>query len=109
MQSVLGKLNFFTRAIRLGRAFVRCLYDATKGVVKPHHYIRVTQSMCEDIFMWCRFLEALTVGFIFSKRDGIQIKPLICSQIAQGKLNSVVGHILMGIGVSLVGPNIGNT
>lgn len=57
LQSVLGKLNFFTRAIRPGRAFVRRLYDATIGVTQPHHYLRVTQSMREDIFMWCRFLE----------------------------------------------------
>lgn len=51
LQSVLGKLNFFTRAIRPGRAFVRRLYDATIGVTEPHHYLRVTQSMREDIFM----------------------------------------------------------
>lgn len=51
LQSVLGKLNFFTRAIRPGRAFVRRLYDATIGVTQPHHYLRVTQSMREDIFM----------------------------------------------------------
>ena len=53
LQSVLGKLNFFTRAIRPGRAFVRRLYDATIGITQPHHYIRVTKSMRDDLFMWC--------------------------------------------------------
>lgn len=69
LQSILGKLNFFTRAIRPGRAFVRRLYDATIGVVKPHHYIRVTQSMREDIFMWCRFLEGFNGKVYFLEEE----------------------------------------
>ena len=56
--------------------------------------------------MWCRFLEGFN-GKVYFLEEEWHSDVLICSQIAQ--LNSVVGHISMGSGVSLVGPNIGNT
>jgi len=45
MQSLIGKLNFACRAIRPGRAFCRRLIDATMGLTKPHHLLRVTAGM----------------------------------------------------------------
>lgn len=59
LQAVLGKLNFFTRAIRPGLAFALRLYDITISVSQPHHYVRVTPSMCGDIFVRCKFFGGL--------------------------------------------------
>jgi hypothetical protein len=55
LQSLLGKLNFFTRAILPGRAFVRRLCDATIGVKKPRHHISVNKAMHGDLSIWSTF------------------------------------------------------
>ena len=57
LQSLIGKLNFACRAVVPGRAFSRRLVDATCGVRKPHHRIRVTGNMREDLLVWQEFLE----------------------------------------------------
>lgn len=57
LQSLLGKLNFACRAVVPGRAFCRRLIDATMGLKKPHHKVRVTASMVEDLKVWQSFLE----------------------------------------------------
>lgn len=62
---MLRKLNFFTKAIRPGCVFVRRLYDAPFGVTQPHHYLRITQTMREDIFMLYMFLEGFYVVIYF--------------------------------------------
>ena len=49
MQSLFGKLIYFTRAILPGRAFVRRLYDATIWVTKPHHHIFRTCTSCAGL------------------------------------------------------------
>ena len=55
LQSLLGKLNIFTKAIVPGRAFVRRMHDATLGVCKPHHFIRVSQEMKQDMGLWLTY------------------------------------------------------
>ena len=56
LQSLLGSLSFLSRAVSPGRAFIRRLYDATAGITKPHHHIRVTTEMRDDMNMWLTFL-----------------------------------------------------
>lgn len=56
LQSLLGYLNFACRVIRPGRAFCRRLIDATVGIKKPHHKIRVKRSMRADLCLWQEFL-----------------------------------------------------
>lgn len=63
--SVIGKLNFFTRAIRPGRAFLRRLHNATIGVTELHYHIRITQSMRQDMYMWISFLESFNGAVYF--------------------------------------------
>ncbi|KAM9319746.1 uncharacterized protein PAF06_004160 [Gastrophryne carolinensis] len=58
LQSVLGKLNFACRVLPMGRVFTRRLSLATAGVREPHHFIRLTAGMKEDIRMWITFLES---------------------------------------------------
>lgn len=39
LQSLTGLLNFMCSVVLLGRAFLRRLFDLTKGVCRPHHHI----------------------------------------------------------------------
>ena len=57
LQSMIGKLNFACRAVLPGRAFCRRLIDATCGVNKPYHRIRVSKEMAEDLYVWKMFLD----------------------------------------------------
>lgn len=41
LQSMLGKLNFVTKAITPGRAFVRRIHNATIGIINPLYACRV--------------------------------------------------------------------
>ena len=58
LQSLVGKLNFFGKAIRGSRAFNRRFYNAMIGVSKPWHHIRISKGMREDILMWLNFLQS---------------------------------------------------
>ena len=57
LQSLIGKLSFACRAVVPGRAFLRRLIDATIGVKLPHHHIRVTNAMLQDLLVWQQFLK----------------------------------------------------
>ena len=57
LQSLIGRMNFACRAIVPGRPFCRRLIDATKGIKRQHHRLRVTQSMKKDLEMWKTFLQ----------------------------------------------------
>lgn len=57
-QSLVGKLSFFTQAIRSSRAFLRRCYDSMIGVKKPFHKIRITAAIKLDLLTWLTFLES---------------------------------------------------
>jgi len=67
LQSLIGLLQFCARALPMARAFIRRFCDATCGVKKPHHFIRVSVGMKEDIIMWLRFLDQFNGTCKFSK------------------------------------------
>ena len=52
----LGLFIFAYKVVALGRAFSRRLINATCKVTKPHHRIRVSQEMREDLKVWLSFL-----------------------------------------------------
>ena len=56
LQSVLGLLNFATKVVIPGRAFLRRLINLTCGVSKPYHHIKLTQEAKADVSMWIQFL-----------------------------------------------------
>ena len=56
LQQLCGFLNFLGRAIVPGRAFTHRLNAYTKGTLKPHHHIRITQEIRLDLEMWKSFL-----------------------------------------------------
>ena len=57
LQSLCGSLAFCSRALPSGRAFSRRLYLATAKAKKPHHFIRITKDVYEDLMMWKLFIE----------------------------------------------------
>jgi hypothetical protein len=56
LQSLIGSLNFACQVIVPGRAFCRRLIDATCNVCRPHHKIRATLAMQDDLIVWLSFL-----------------------------------------------------
>ena len=56
LQSLCGSFAFCTRALPADRAFSRRLYFATAKAKNPHHLIRVTKEMYEDLLMWKYFV-----------------------------------------------------
>ena len=56
-QTLIGKLAFFSKAVRASRAFLRRFYDATMGIKRSHHKIRLTGDIRQDMLVWVVFLE----------------------------------------------------
>lgn len=56
VQSLIGLLNFACKTIAPGRAFCRRLIDATIGIKKQHHKVRITQDIKSDLIVWQQFL-----------------------------------------------------
>ena len=57
LQSLCGRLAFCSRALPSGRAFSRRLYLATSKAKKPHHFIKITKDIFEDLMIWKQFIE----------------------------------------------------
>ena len=57
LKSIIGKLQFATTVVKPGRPFLRRLYDLTMQATKPHHYIRLTKSVKQDLNTWFHFLQ----------------------------------------------------
>ena len=57
LKSLVGKLNFFSKAVRGSRALNRRFYDAMIGVANPHYKLRVSSAVKEDMQMWLQFLD----------------------------------------------------
>ena len=55
IQALTGLLNFITRVVRPGRAFLRHLYDSIANQ-NPKHHVNVTASMKKDLRAWMSFL-----------------------------------------------------
>ena len=57
LQSLVGSLNFCSKAIPSVRAFNRRFCDAMCGINRLSHYIRVSSGIKADIKIWLSFLE----------------------------------------------------
>ena len=58
LQSLVGSLNFFSKAIRSARAFNRRFYDLCAKAKLPHHLIRLNKEVKADIEVWLKFLHS---------------------------------------------------
>ena len=68
MQRLIGLLNFATRVIIPGRPFLRRLINATRGLTKPYHHLRVTSDMKQDLRMWLTFFSDFNGVSVFHDR-----------------------------------------
>ena len=57
LQSLNGKLQFFSKVIRPGRMFARRLIDLTKSVNNPNHHVTMNRGARDDIHWWCELLQ----------------------------------------------------
>ena len=69
LQSLAGALSFVSRAIPSARAFNRRFFDAMSAARKPHHFIRVSEGMREDIRLWLYFLDNFNGCTLFPDRN----------------------------------------
>ena len=58
LQSLLGTLNFACRVVVPGRAFLRRMFDLTKGVASSQHRIRLSNEARLDLRAWSVFLDS---------------------------------------------------
>ena len=57
LQSLCGLLNIACTVVVSGRAFLRRLFNLTKGLRKPHHRVKLNKGCKEDLLVWKEFLE----------------------------------------------------
>lgn len=57
LETLVGKLNFVSKAIPGCRAFCRRFYNVMSGVSSSYYHIRITNSIREDMFTWLQFLD----------------------------------------------------
>ena len=58
LQSLVGKLQFFSKVIQPGRIFTRRLIDRIYTVHKPTHHVTITSFEREDLHWWCELLHS---------------------------------------------------
>lgn len=68
IQSLVGLLNFVCQAVVPGRAFLRRLIDATRGVRKPYFNIRMSKGIKDDLSVWLKFLQDHNGRFFLDNR-----------------------------------------
>ena len=56
IQVITGLLNYCTKIVPAGRAFLRRLYDLTTGAKHQSHHVRVTCEVKSDLKVWLSFL-----------------------------------------------------
>ena len=66
IQVLIGLLNFACSVIIPGRAFLRRLIDLTTGIKAPHHKIRISKEVKEDLRVWQEFLSNYNGRSFFS-------------------------------------------
>jgi hypothetical protein len=96
LQSLIGLLNFCARAIPPVRAFNRRFCDATCGVKKPDHFIRVSVGMKEDITVWLKFLDEFNGSRKFGKNVWLSNEQLNLYTDSSGSANLGCGVYFCG-------------
>jgi len=67
IQSLIGTLQFATKVIFPGRAFLRRIINLTIGIKKPHHHITLNNEAQQDITCWLSFLTQFNGVSVFLK------------------------------------------
>lgn len=96
MQSLIGSLNFACRAIVPGRPFCRRLINATCGLTQPHHHLRITLDMKEDLKLWLQFFEEFNGISVFHERFWVSNEDLQLFTDSAGAANLGFGAYFAG-------------
>ena len=86
LQSAIGFLAFVCKVVMPGRTFLRRLYDLTKGVRKPYHYVRITKGAKLDLEAWMHFLQHYNGVSILSHAEWIASPKLHLHTDASGSV-----------------------
>lgn len=76
MKSLIGKLQFATSVIPVGKCFLRRLHNSTIGITKPYFYIRLNNDIKEDLLIWIRFLSFYNGITIITPRESLSSNDL---------------------------------
>ena len=58
LQSLIGSLNCACSVVIPGRVFLRRMINLTIGKRHPHHFIRVTKEVKQDLHIWEMFFHS---------------------------------------------------
>lgn len=96
LQSLLGTLNFFTRAIPTGRTFCCRLYQAQSQAKLPHHFVRLTNQLKADLSTWLLFLNSFNGTSIMSEQLWVSDFDIELFTDASGNKNLGCGAYMNG-------------
>ena len=86
LQSVIGYLNFASRVVVPGRAFVRRLINLSIGVVNQKHFVRINAQAKKDLQAWLSFLKQFNGGAFFLSEQWLPANTLHLHTDASGVL-----------------------
>ena len=89
IQSLIGSLNFVTRAVSPGRPFLRRLIDLTKGTKAASDMIKIGNGAKKDLSMWLQFLQDFNGISMFLDKD-------FCSNVDLQLFTDAAGRIGYG-------------
>lgn len=84
LQVLVGHLNLVCRVIALGQAFLRYPCDAMAVIRLPHHRLRVSHEMRDDIHTWLDFLENLNAVSLWRSERLLEAELEVHSDAAGG-------------------------
>ena len=85
IQSLTGLLNYCTKIVPPGRAFLRRLYDLTIGLERQNHHVRVTASVKADLRVWLSFLAQFNCKAIITREVWLEEHVLHTYSDSSGK------------------------
>ncbi len=126
---MIGHLQFATTFVKVGKAFLRHLYDLTIGVSKLYHKIRLNSSAKEDLKMWVTFLREFNGKSIIYEPSRIKFhqhvyRCIVCwiwgdlwvlldtrclARVMEGIEHSSFGIISHTLDVAVFGHKLGNS
>lgn len=86
IQSLTGLLNFACAVVIPGRAFLHRLIDLTIGIKAPHHKIKLSKEVKEDLKVWKTFLAQFNGRSIFLSDTWVNSNTLNLYTDASGAL-----------------------
>ncbi len=85
LQSFIGQLQHASTIIKLGRRFLRQMYDMLSLAQQPHHHIRLNDSIKSDLAWWRLFL-ATWEGSAMMSPSRLQTPSAVVTSDASGSL-----------------------